>query len=77
MWDVDGGKARNVYRLLYDALTDDRQRSALCYKFQYLSSSLLHCVVVQFFLLCCGVIHSQSGTFDDVKFFLPVYISMK
>ena len=26
MWDVDGEKARHVYRLLFDALTEDRQR---------------------------------------------------
>ena len=26
MWEVDGVKARKVYRLLFDALTEDRQR---------------------------------------------------
>ncbi len=26
MWEVDGEKARNIYRLLFDALTDDKQR---------------------------------------------------
>jgi len=26
MWEVDGEKARHVYRLLFDALTEDRQR---------------------------------------------------
>ncbi|KAL9955539.1 hypothetical protein ACROYT_G036876 [Oculina patagonica] len=25
MWEVDGEKARNIYRLLFDALTDDKQ----------------------------------------------------
>ena len=26
MWEVDGEKARHFYRLLFDALTEDRQR---------------------------------------------------
>ena len=26
MWEVDGEKARKMYRLLFDALTEDRQR---------------------------------------------------
>ena len=26
MWELDGEKARKVYRLLFDALTEDRQR---------------------------------------------------
>ena len=29
MWEVDGEKARVVYRLLFDALTEDRQRQVI------------------------------------------------
>ena len=29
MWEVDGEKARKVYRLLFDALTEDRQRQVI------------------------------------------------
>lgn len=29
MWEVDGEKARHFYRLLFDALTEDRQRCSV------------------------------------------------
>ena len=34
MWEVDGEKARHFYRLLFDALTEDRQRYELMYLLQ-------------------------------------------
>ena len=63
MWEVDGEKARHFYRLLFDALTEDRQRY------------IVHVIYLQngTSLNCCFSIKLGHKFFKIAILWLPVF----